>query len=177
MLELGPLSTYPRPHRYYTETLTAHMGQRHQAFLIARVRPYGVPPEHPGNRRCIAAFHHQWCYGILPLRAMWRLVNLVSQPENAAIIRAEIRALDGKYGGHGREKPTISEVPCPYTASLLGCAWTTQLGDKDEFYSSGVTLEHALLPAGMDCWAGGEYGFPNLSSHSRRTHSSDSRQQ
>ncbi|KAI0722008.1 hypothetical protein C8T65DRAFT_600699 [Cerioporus squamosus] len=130
------------------------MGQRHQAFLIARVRPHGSPPDHPGNRRCIAAFHHQWCYGSLPLRAMRRLVSLVSQPDNAAIIRAELRAIDGKFGSCGAEEPIIPDIPCPYTASLLGCGWTTQLGDENEFYSSGTTLEHALLPADMDCWGG-----------------------
>ncbi len=132
------------------------MGQRHQVFLIARVRPHGVPPDHPGNRRCIAAFHHQWCYGTLPLRAMRRLISLISQPETAAVVRAEIRAIDGKYGAIQAQEPRIPAVPCPYSASLLGVAWTTDLDSEDEIYISGTTLEHALLEAHMSCWDGGE---------------------
>ncbi|KAI0751221.1 hypothetical protein C8Q80DRAFT_1156099 [Daedaleopsis nitida] len=128
------------------------MGQRHQAFLIARVRPHGAPPDHPGNRRCVAAFHHQWCYGSLPLKAMYRLATLVSQPENAAVIRAELHALDGKYGAAAAAYPCIPDVPCPYTASLLGVAWTTDLGP--ERFCSGTTLQNALLHAGMSCWGG-----------------------
>ncbi|KAI0722013.1 hypothetical protein C8T65DRAFT_629987 [Cerioporus squamosus] len=114
------------------------MGQRHQAFLIARVRPHGTPPDHPGNRRCIAALHHQWCYGTLPLRAMRRLVTLISQPDNAAIVRAELRAIQGKFDG-----------TCPFIATLLLSAWTVDL-EEDSFYASSGRL----LSAYMGCWDG-----------------------
>ncbi|KAI1785354.1 hypothetical protein LXA43DRAFT_1066002 [Ganoderma leucocontextum] len=130
------------------------MGQRHQAFLVARVRPHGAQPSDPGQRRCIAAFHHQWCYGSLPLLAMRRLITLISHPENAAVVRAEVRAIDGQYGRHGAQKPQIPDVPCPYAASLLGSAWTTDLEAGQEMYTSGVTLEQALLPAWLGCWDG-----------------------
>ena len=125
------------------------MGQRHQAFLIARIRPHGAPPNHPGNRRCIAAFHHQWCYGSLPLKAMRRLISLVSQPENATIVRAELRAIDGEYGSHGKLQPSILKIPCPFSASLLGSAWMADLDSSTDFYSNGATLQIDLLPASM----------------------------
>ena len=132
------------------------MGQRHQVYLIARVRSQGAQPGDPGQRRCIAAFHHQWCYGSLPLHATRRLIKFISHPENAAVVRAELRAIDDQYGRHGALKPRIPDVPCPYVASLLGSAWTTDLEAGQEMYTSGVTFEQALLPAWMGCWDGGE---------------------
>ncbi|KAM5532634.1 hypothetical protein V8D89_013678 [Ganoderma adspersum] len=85
---------------------------------------------------------------------MRRLITLVSHPDNAPVIRAELRAVDGQYGQYGAQKPCIPNVPCPYTASLLGSAWTTDLEAGQEMYTSGVTLEQALLPAWMGCWDG-----------------------
>ena len=128
------------------------MGQRHQAFLIARVRPHGARPGDPGQRRCIAALYHQWCYGTLPLLAMRRLITLVSHPENAAVLRAEIRTIDGQCG-HGDEQPQIPDIPCPYAASLLASAWTTDLEAGREIYVSGWTLDYHI--ASMSCWDGG----------------------
>ncbi|RPD62079.1 hypothetical protein L226DRAFT_571451 [Lentinus tigrinus ALCF2SS1-7] len=130
------------------------MGQRHQVFLIARVRPHGAPADHPGNRRCIAAFHHQWCYGSLPLRAMRRLVTLIQQPDNATIVRAEVRDIQGKYGSYGAEGPCIPDVPCPFTTSLLAMAWTADIEDGANIQSSGTSLENDILPASMGCWDG-----------------------
>ncbi|KAM5532637.1 hypothetical protein V8D89_013681 [Ganoderma adspersum] len=127
----------------------------HQAFLIARVRPHGAPHNDPGQRRCIAAFHHQWCYGIgsLPLLAMRCLVTLVSHPENAVVLRAELRSIDGQYG-HGCAAPTVPDIPCPYAASLLGSAWTTDLDAGREIYISGWELKGSALLASMGCWDG-----------------------
>ncbi|TFK78969.1 hypothetical protein K466DRAFT_668274 [Polyporus arcularius HHB13444] len=130
------------------------MGQRHQIFLIARVRAHGAPPNHSGKRRCIAALHHQWCYGSLPLTAMRPLVTLVGQPDNAAIIRAEVRNIQGKYGSHNAVKPPIPNVPCPFAAALLAMAWTADLQDGANIYSSGTTLGNDLLEASMGCWDG-----------------------
>ena len=127
------------------------MGQRHQVFLIARVRPHGAPSDYPGRRRCIAACYHQWCYSSLPLAATRRLVSLLKNPENALIIREELRAIDGKYGPYGATSPPIPDVPCPYTASLLCCAWTTDLDRGDMIDTSGLTLSD-LRSAGMGCW-------------------------
>lgn len=141
------------------------MGQRHQVFLIARVRPKHGDPAY----RCIAAFHHQWCYGSLPLRAMNRFLQLVTQPENAAILSAELREMDGKYGRTPEDGSPMPAVPCPYGVSLLATAWTTDLPDTTSMANSvttlppgssrfdGVTLRHGLLDAKMGCWDGGEF--------------------
>ncbi|GBE84895.1 hypothetical protein SCP_0700750 [Sparassis crispa] len=129
------------------------MGQRHQAFAIARVRPHGSPPHSPPKYRCIAAYHHQWCYGRLPLLATYRLLTLVRQKENAEIVRAEIRNIDGKYG-HYQEQPEIINVPCPFTAYLLGVSWDVDLTVAEDAYSSGVTFHHSLLRASMGSWDG-----------------------
>ncbi|KAL6302800.1 hypothetical protein BKA93DRAFT_917900, partial [Sparassis latifolia] len=129
------------------------MGQRHQAFAIARVRPHGSPPHSPPKYRCIAAYHHQWCYGRLPLLATYRLLTLVRQKENAEIVRAEIRNIDGKYG-HYQEQPEIINVPCPFTAYLFGVSWDVDLTVAEDAYSSGVTFHHSLLRASMGSWDG-----------------------
>ncbi|PIL36657.1 hypothetical protein GSI_00346 [Ganoderma sinense ZZ0214-1] len=85
---------------------------------------------------------------------MRRLITLVSHSDNAPVVRAELLAIDGQYGQYGAQKPYIPNVPCPYTASLLGSAWTTDLEAGQEMYTSGVTLEQSLLPAWMGCWDG-----------------------
>ncbi|EKM59040.1 uncharacterized protein PHACADRAFT_25167 [Phanerochaete carnosa HHB-10118-sp] len=71
------------------------MGQRHQAFIVAKVKPHGSST---ASYRCIAAYHSQWCYGTLPVRATYRVLSAVKQPENAEVIREELRGIDGKYG-------------------------------------------------------------------------------
>ena len=124
------------------------MGQRHQAFLIARVRPHRALPNDPGQRRCVAAIHHQWCYGMRPLLAMRRLITLMSHPENAAVVRAELQAIDGRYGRHSDEEPEVPDDPCPYAASLLLSAYTTDLEAGREIYHSSGTA----LYASMSCW-------------------------
>ncbi|KAI0741109.1 hypothetical protein C8Q76DRAFT_607790 [Earliella scabrosa] len=120
------------------------MGQRHQAFLIARVRPIQGPPSY----RCVGAFHHQWCQDKAPLRATRRFIRLLQRSENAAVVRGELRALDGKYEARPGRLPS---VPCPFTLSLLGMAWTTCM---DERYYSGVTFKQSILDANMGCWDG-----------------------
>ncbi|GJE83972.1 hypothetical protein PsYK624_000450 [Phanerochaete sordida] len=125
------------------------MGQRHQAFIIAKVRPHGASMR---KYRCIAAYHSQWCYGTLPLRAAYRVLQAVKQPENAAVIREELRNIDGKYGRYD-EEPKIPRAPCPLVATLLGNSWDVDLSPKD-MYMSGVSLDNALLHAGMHVWGG-----------------------
>ncbi|TFK61422.1 hypothetical protein BDN72DRAFT_460751 [Pluteus cervinus] len=56
------------------------MGQQYQAYIIAKVTPYG---SNKPNYRCIGALHHQWCYGDLALKAALRFMNLVRQKGNA----------------------------------------------------------------------------------------------
>ncbi|KAL6306820.1 hypothetical protein BKA93DRAFT_140786 [Sparassis latifolia] len=123
------------------------MGQRHQAFVIARVRSCSPRNELP-KYRCIAAYHNQWCYGRLPLRATHRFLTLVKQKENAEIVRAEIRTLN-QGAGEGLQFPA---VPCPFTAFLLGASWDVDLAKGYDAYFSGVTFMHNLLSAEMGCW-------------------------
>ncbi|KAE9402177.1 hypothetical protein BT96DRAFT_918379 [Gymnopus androsaceus JB14] len=125
------------------------MGQRHQAFIVARVVPHGST-DGKAYYRCLGARHHQWCYGSLPLRAADRFLTLMKNPVNAAIIREEVKSVQGKYGRHG-EKPGIPKVPCPYSVFLLALAFNF---DLEENYTSGGPFEHGLLPAGMGCWGG-----------------------
>jgi hypothetical protein len=129
------------------------MGQRHQAFVIARVIRHG---ETQRKYRCIAALHHQWCYGRLPLLATRRFLTLVKQKDNAEIIRSEIQSIDGKYGP-GSKQPKIPKVPCPYTTLLLATSWTTNLEDSEGLYTSGTTFKNDTLPAGMLSGGGGQY--------------------
>lgn len=125
------------------------MGQRHQVFLIARVTPHGKPLGET-RYRCIAAFHHQWCYGRLPLRAATRFITLIKQKENAEIIREEINDIHGLYGEFGT-LPELPEVPCPFAHFLMHSAWTSDLNDPMEFYES----RGCVLPAGMGTRHGG----------------------
>ena len=129
------------------------MGQRHQVYLIARVlsrvAPHGKPLDKT-RYRCIAALHHQWCYGRLPLWATTRFITLIKQKENAEIIREEINNIHGLYGIF-RTPPKLPEVPCPFVHFLMHSAWTSDLNDPKEFYESSATV----LPAGMGTRQGG----------------------
>jgi hypothetical protein len=122
------------------------MGQRHQAFVIARIRPHGSTA---AKYRCIAAIHHQWCYGRLPLLATHRFLKLVRQPRNAEIVQYEIDAIHGQYGRF-KKKPAMPKVPCPFVSILLQQAFSVELSDENS-YKSMVHVE----PAGMHMWGGG----------------------
>lgn len=126
------------------------MGQRHQAFLVARVVPHG---ENKAKYRCIAAYHHQWCYGTLPLRAARRFLTLVRRKDNAEIIREELRRIDGKYT-HGK-KSNIPKIPCPFASTLLGLSWSVELTESFPYLSRGSSVKASILPAGMGSWDGG----------------------
>ncbi|KAJ3559036.1 hypothetical protein NM688_g580 [Phlebia brevispora] len=125
------------------------MGQRHQAFLVARVVPRGGTE---AEYRCIAAFHNQWCYGTLPLRAARRCLTLVQQKENAEIIREELHSIDGKYS-HGR-RSDIPAMSCPFTASLLGMSYAVNLCTSHGPYMACGALKYGVLEASMGSWDG-----------------------
>ena len=125
------------------------MGQRHQVYIIARITPHGKPLGET-RYRCIAALHHQWCYGRLPLRAATRCITLIKQKENAEIIREEINNIHGLYGTF-RTAPKLPVVPCPFTHFLMHSAWTSDLNDPKDLYESDA----AVLPAGMGTTQGG----------------------
>lgn len=95
------------------------------------------------------------CYGSLPLRAADRFITLVKNPVNAAIIREELKSIQGKYGRHGSLKPRIPDAPCHYSIFLLASALNISLEDNDVH---GGGLESSLLEAWMGCWDGGQCG-------------------
>lgn len=127
------------------------MGQRHQVFLIARIIPHGqTDPKY----RCIGAYHYQWCFGTLPLKATLRFLTLIKQPDNADIIRHEISETNGKYGRWG-EEPRLIRIPCPYCLFLLASAWNVDL-DSSDYYATGINFLHGTLSANMGSFDGGE---------------------
>ncbi|KAI0364965.1 hypothetical protein BV20DRAFT_955257 [Pilatotrama ljubarskyi] len=126
------------------------MGQRLQVFVVARISiRTGV-----SRYKCVAAYHHQWCFGTLPLRALHRFFTLVRQRENAAVVRDELCLVDQKSLGLVSLKPAVNEdpaVPCPYLASLLAISWSTDL-DVHQSYIGGNSLYNGLLDVRDDCW-------------------------
>ncbi|KAI0327956.1 hypothetical protein GY45DRAFT_1282825, partial [Cubamyces sp. BRFM 1775] len=124
------------------------MGERFQVFLIAR-RPV------PGNRwgyRCIAALHHQWCYGTMPLQALHRFFNLLRQEENKAIVRDELRHIRKCLAD--RHAIINLAMPCPYISSLLAISWTTDL--ELQTYLSSASYKSGLLDVRYEsCWSMG----------------------
>ncbi|KAH6915124.1 hypothetical protein BKA70DRAFT_1258059 [Coprinopsis sp. MPI-PUGE-AT-0042] len=99
------------------------MGQRHQAFLIARVIPRQGETE--AKYRCVAALHHQWCYAHLPLKAAYRFYQRARQPENAALLREDLL----QYPKRAGQKQTAAE-PCPYASFLLQTAFSVDMDDS-----------------------------------------------
>ncbi|VDC07162.1 unnamed protein product [Peniophora sp. CBMAI 1063] len=127
------------------------MGQRHQVYVIARVRR---KDETTGHRRCVAAYHHQWCYGRTALQLLSRFLKLISQPDNAQMIRREIANVQGNWGevpAPPAYAPRSREdyVPCPFIAYLLQLSWNVNL-DDDPVYVAGTTFSNAVLDARME---------------------------
>ncbi|KAK7440618.1 hypothetical protein VKT23_016966 [Stygiomarasmius scandens] len=128
------------------------MGQRHQVFLIARLVPCGFKTGQ-AYYRCIGAHHHQWCYGTLPLAALHRFISLIKNPNNAEIVRDEIRRAQGAYGRR-REDSHMHLMPCPYTLLLLSMAWNAELGSPETAYASGGGFECNALDPNMGSFDG-----------------------
>ncbi|KZV73359.1 hypothetical protein PENSPDRAFT_750106 [Peniophora sp. CONT] len=121
------------------------MGQRHQIFIVARVRSKG---EKTGHRRCVAAYHHQWCYGRTALQCLSRFVKLASQPDNAASIRRDLANVDGNYVEESADEEEREYVPCPFIVYLVQLAWNVNLDDVP-VYVAGVSFDNAVLDARM----------------------------
>jgi hypothetical protein len=134
------------------------MGQRHQAFVIARLRARGSSD---AKYRCIAVIHHQWCYGRLPLRAAHRMLELVRQPDNAQIVRLEVAAAHDQYGLPD-DLPEMPDAPCPFVLLLLRQAFSVDL-TPGSIYASNTSAE----PAGMSCYGGGTH-IPHICSRGSR---------
>lgn len=127
--------------------LQSSMESPHQAFLLARVRPHGTLPGSPGRYRCIGALYiRSDCKGVIPLQAVRRFINLISQKGNASVVRSELRAIDGQYGHAVDELPKIPDFPCPFAHSLFRAAWSINVGKNR--YVNPVQL----LPASTRCW-------------------------
>lgn len=131
------------------------MGERHQVFLIARVVPRNSVK---ARYRCVGAFHHHWCRGQLPLRATRRLLNLFANEDNAEIIRAELRAIQGKYWGRN-----VDLIPCPYTTFLMASAWCIDIENPAEPYGSGVSFNNNVLDSGMSSFGAGWWDLSSKS--------------
>lgn len=133
----------PQPNFNPSFNFFSSMDQRHQAFIIARIVPYGSPKNH-FEHRCIGALHHQYCHGQLPLKAATRFMMLIEQEDNAALILEELKAIDGLYGRFG-EIPEIPDVPCPFTNFLFLSAWSAELSDGEQSYLSNVSPMEASM--------------------------------
>ncbi|THH20556.1 hypothetical protein EW146_g830 [Bondarzewia mesenterica] len=117
------------------------MGQRHQVYVVARVRSTNATlADAPAKYRCIVALHHQWCYGRLPLLATRRFLTLVKFPENAEIIRWELDHIQDKGEEKNKNKKNKKNTLCPYTAFLLSTSWTASLADPENPYASSSFL-------------------------------------
>ena len=127
-----------------------HNRRRHHFFVTAYFG-HNVFKSDSKSRQCIAAFHHEMCFGLYPLIAVRRFLTLLSQPENSAIARAEIQVHKNALSDDRTFNPYY--VPCPYIVSLLGSAATTDL-EEERFYASGTTLEAGMLnPRSLSsCW-------------------------
>ncbi|KAJ7638714.1 hypothetical protein FB45DRAFT_1023481 [Roridomyces roridus] len=112
------------------------MGQRHQIFIVARV----ATRDSAARYRCVGAYHHQWCYGRLPLKAARRFITLIKQKDNAAIVKDELRAM--------QVQDSEAQVPCPYSTFLMATACCVDL-QPPEYYGHGVSFSNSVLDAGM----------------------------
>ncbi|KAG6846915.1 hypothetical protein H0H93_011150, partial [Arthromyces matolae] len=129
------------------------MGRLHRAFLIAKVVPHGGTQ---AKYRCVAAMHHHWCYGILPLRAVRRFITLLKKPLHQKIIHEELRLLDGQYGRQ-REEPKFPSNPCPFSSFLLITSFNVDCSENlEDAYVSGLGLRPSILSANSGIFDGGD---------------------
>ncbi|KAH8795973.1 hypothetical protein DL96DRAFT_1722516 [Flagelloscypha sp. PMI_526] len=128
------------------------MGQRHQAYLIARVVAHDATK---ATYRCVSAWHNQWCYGRFPPRGVRRFIDLASNRNNAEIILEELKNIDRKYGVVGPLQPRIPKIPLPFTTFLFGCAFDVDLNALNSIYASGHHFLNSTLDAAMNPSQGG----------------------
>ena len=120
------------------------MGQRHQLFVIAKVR----------NRyRGLAAVHNQWLYGGGALQRCYRLLNILQAKENRVPIAQELRGAreqpDAFWSGNDNFQPFPFVATCltvgssfdpdvGYQARVHPLAFNTSLDEVDN--NDGVTV-------------------------------------
>ncbi|ESK85393.1 hypothetical protein Moror_5922 [Moniliophthora roreri MCA 2997] len=130
------------------------MGNRHQVFLIARLVPHSNSASNKNTRsyyRCITAHHNQNCCGRQPLSAVRRFINLLQNPDNAEIIRDELRRAQGRYGRQGR-RPHVHALGFPYAQYLLTQAWDMDLDHPENPHASGAGLESDVISPNGSCF-------------------------
>ena len=139
------------------------MGNRHQCYVIARVKPRGSTKR---KYRCVAAWHHQFCGVDAANEAVKRFLTTLRVPENLEVVREELLSLDDEYPENVRDEPEMPVVPCPYISRILGDSWDTDMepeGDKRKQafgnhqpaavrYQSGVTFVNSLVRASCPPW-------------------------
>ncbi|KAI0350639.1 hypothetical protein OH77DRAFT_1463497 [Trametes cingulata] len=125
------------------------MGQHFQVYVVSRV----LQPANRFRYQIVAAYHHEWCYQLLPLRALHRFFSLLQNRENASLVRDELWLLNLK-SGEGLTIPAAKDdpaLPCPYLSSLLAISWSVDL--ENGRYISGTSFTSSLLDVRQDCLA------------------------
>lgn len=135
------------------------MGQRHQVFIIAHIRSTGSNGKSTARYRCVAAMHHQWCYGRLPLRAAHRFISLAKQPINSTLIQMDLLAVQDQWSPTAipTDNDALSWAPCAYISYLLHTAWNVDLEDPSLPYTSGTRFDNDILNPNMRSGGGGAF--------------------
>ncbi|KAJ8519328.1 hypothetical protein ONZ45_g3712 [Pleurotus djamor] len=131
------------------------MGHRHQVYLIAKVIPHGSTDDR-ALYRSMGGFHDQWCYGRLAVRASRRFVDLVNQPQNAALIQFEIDAIQKKYSFGSGTEPLFPQIPCPYLMYVLAMSWSFEINEVEGLggpFLSGNSIESNLIGSDQGSWS------------------------
>ncbi|KAF5346631.1 hypothetical protein D9757_013572 [Collybiopsis confluens] len=117
----------------------------HRTTIVPRNEAVGQYATVKPYYRSLGGWHNQWCYGLLPVEALDRFITLIKNPVNAALIREELKAIEGKLG---KTRPTV-HLPCPYTHFLLASAFNTDLDNK---FTHMASFANSSLSSTMNCW-------------------------
>ncbi|KAJ8472358.1 hypothetical protein ONZ45_g16679 [Pleurotus djamor] len=129
------------------------LGQRHQVYLIARVIPHDSTSGE-ALYRSLGGFYDQRCYDQRPVQGTRRFINLISQPQNAAVIRFEVGALQGRYSKQNGLDPAFLRIPCPYLLYVLAMAWNFDV-EAETFLPdlNGYSVETHLIGSDQESWS------------------------
>ncbi|KAI3609350.1 hypothetical protein WG66_010650 [Moniliophthora roreri] len=131
------------------------MSEPHKAFLIARLIPSSSKGEQSkAYYRCIAAFQHRWSYTFPQIAAVRRFLDLLSNAENANIVRDEIRRAQGKYARQGK-RPAMPALSFPYTQFLFSQAWNMDIDNPSTPYVTGIGFEQSVFNPNIGCFSHG----------------------
>lgn len=119
----------------------------HQVFIIARVKAHGASQ---ATYRCVAGYRHHYCEGDDSLTATLRFLHVLKQPDNADVVREEIRSLDGKYGVPGKD-PQWPDMPCGFLSSVVAASWDV-IRDGDRLIVDGTWFLDKVVSVTADVW-------------------------